>query len=168
MFKELKETVSKSLKVDWKTLKKTWLNRRYSMFMDQKISFFLMFIYLFWERQSVNREGAEREGDRIPSRLHTQHGAQCGLKPTNREIMTWFEIKSHTLRDAWAAQSVKWPTSAQVMISQLVSSSPASGSVLTVQSLEPALDSVSLSLPLPQLTLCLSLSKINILKKCFL
>ena len=37
------------------------------------------------------------------------------------------------------------------MISRFVSSSPALGSVLTVQSLEPALDSVtpSLSLPLP-------------------
>ena len=41
------------------------------------------------------------------------------------------------------AQSVKHPTSAQVMISQSVGSSPASGSVLTVQSLDPASDSVS-------------------------
>ena len=41
------------------------------------------------------------------------------------------------------AQSVKRPTSAQVMISRSVSSSPASGSVLTAQSLEPASDSVS-------------------------
>ena len=51
------------------------------------------------------------------------------------------------------AQSVKCPTSAQVLISQFVSSSPALGSVLTAQSLDPALDSVSaprpLSLPLP-------------------
>ena len=46
----------------------------------------------------------------------------------------------------WVAQSVKCLTSAQVMISQSVSSSPASGSVLTAQSLEPALDSVSPSL----------------------
>ena len=37
---------------------------------------------------------------------------------------------------------------AQVMISQLVSSSRASGSVLTAQSLEPALDSVSPSVSL--------------------
>ena len=44
------------------------------------------------------------------------------------------------------SQSVKRPTSAQVMISQSVSSSPASGSVLTAQSLDPALDSVSPSL----------------------
>ena len=45
-------------------------------------------------------------------------------------------------RGAWVAQSVKGLTSAQVMISQFVSLSPASGSVLTAQSLEPALDSV--------------------------
>ena len=38
------------------------------------------------------------------------------------------------------------PTSAQVVISRSVSSSPASGSVLTAQSLEPASDSVSPSL----------------------
>ena len=47
---------------------------------------------------------------------------------------------------AWVAQSVKHPTSAQVMISQSMSSSPASGSVLTAQSLEPASVSVSPSL----------------------
>ena len=52
-------------------------------------------------------------------------------------------------RGAWVAQSVKRPTSAQVMISRSVSSSPASGSVLTAQSLEPASDSVSPSLSAP-------------------
>ena len=41
------------------------------------------------------------------------------------------------------AQSIKHPTSAQVMISQFVSLSPASGSGLTAQSPEPASDSVS-------------------------
>ena len=57
------------------------------------------------------------------------------------------------------AQSVKRPTSAQVMISQFVSSSPMSGSVLTARSLEPDLDSVSPSLSAsPQLVLSLSLS----------
>ena len=60
---------------------------------------------------------------------------------------------------AWVAQSFGRPTSAQVMISQPVGSSPASGSVLTAQSLELVLDSVSpsLSLPPPPLVLCLSL-----------
>ena len=49
-------------------------------------------------------------------------------------------------RGAWVAQSVERPTLAQVMFSQSVSSSPASGSVLTAQSLKPALDSVTPSL----------------------
>ena len=59
---------------------------------------------------------------------------------------------------AWMAQLVKCPTSAQVMISQFVSLSPASGSVLTAQSLEPALESVSSLCPSP---LVLSVSQIN-------
>ena len=66
------------------------------------------------------------------------------------------------------AQSVKHPTSAQVMISRFVGSSSASGSVLTAQSLEPDSDSVSAP-PLPvlclSLSLSLSLSKMNNLKK---
>ena len=56
-------------------------------------------------------------------------------------------IKS-MFRGAWVAQSVKRPTLAQVMLSRFVSSSPASGSVLTAQSLEPVSDSVSPSLSL--------------------
>ena len=61
------------------------------------------------------------------------------------------------------AQSVKRPTSAQVMISRSVSSSPASGSVVTAQGLEPVSDSVSPSLsdPPPVHALSLSVSKIN-------
>ena len=61
------------------------------------------------------------------------------------------------------AQSVKHPTSAQVMISWFVSLSPVLGSVQTAQSLEPASDSVSPSLcPLPLVRApFLSLSKIN-------
>ena len=70
-------------------------------------------------------------------------------------------------RGIWVAQLVEHPTSAQVMISPLVSSSPALGSVLTAQSLEPALDSVSpFFSAFPVLTLSLSLTKINI-KKIF-
>ena len=61
-------------------------------------------------------------------------------------------------RGAWVAQVVKRLTSAQVMISRLVGSSPASGSVLTAQDLESALDSASSSLSLPPLVLSLSLS----------
>ena len=44
------------------------------------------------------------------------------------------------------AQSVKRTTSAQVMITQFVGSSPRLDSVLSVWSLEPAVDSVSPSL----------------------
>ena len=50
---------------------------------------------------------------------------------------------------AWVAQSVERPTSAQAMISRFMGSSPASGSVLTAQSLEPASVSVSPSLSAP-------------------
>ena len=65
------------------------------------------------------------------------------------------------------ALPVERPTLAQVMISQLMSSSPASDSVLTARSLEPALDSVSPSLSAPNpLAFCLRVShKINELKK---
>ena len=59
-------------------------------------------------------------------------------------------------------QLVERPILAQVMISWFVSSSPTSGSVLTVQSLESASDSVSSSLSAPTLLLfCLCLSKMN-------
>ena len=62
----------------------------------------------------------------------------------------------------WVAQLVKHPISAQVMISQFMSLSPALGSVLTSQSLEPASNSVSPSLSgHSPLELCLSLSKAN-------
>ena len=64
-------------------------------------------------------------------------------------------------RGTWVAQSVKWLTLAQVMISGFMSLSPLS--VLTAQSLKSALDSVSPSLSVPPLLmLCLCLSKINI------
>ena len=73
---------------------------------------------------------------------------------------------------AWVAQSVKHPTLAYVTISRSVSSTPASGSVATAQSLELALDSVCVCVCLslsasPPLALCLSviLSKINIKKE---
>ena len=76
-------------------------------------------------------------------------------------LITIHIFKTGSDRGAWVAQSVKHPTSAQVMISQSVSSSPALGSVLTAQSLEPASDSVSPSLsppPLPAHACAISLS----------
>ena len=67
-------------------------------------------------------------------------------------------IESQQERGAWVAQSVKRLTSAQVMISWSVSSSPAWGSGLMAQSLEPASDSVSPSLSAPPpFMLCLYL-----------
>ena len=67
------------------------------------------------------------------------------------------------------AQSVKRPTLAQVMISQFVSLSPVSGSVLTAQTLKLVSDSVSPSVSLsvgPMFMLCLSKIKIKT-KLCF-
>ena len=81
-------------------------------------------------------------------------------KQTVNESLTKLSLKWPILWGAWVAWSVKHPTWAQVMISQFVSSSPTSGFVRTAQSLEPASDSVSLSLSAPPL-LALSLSKIN-------
>ena len=61
---------------------------------------------------------------------------------------------------AWGAQSVNHPTSAQVTISQFVGWGPAANSVLTAQTLEPSLDSVSPSLcSSPVHPLSVSLSK---------
>ena len=63
---------------------------------------------------------------------------------------------------ARVAQLVEHPTSAQVIISWFVGLSPALGSVLTAQSLEPALDSVPPSLcPSPAHALSISLSVKN-------
>ena len=71
----------------------------------------------------------------------------------------WSLLKKGEKGGAWVAQSVKRPTSAQVTISHSVSSSPASGSVLTAQSLEPVSDSVSPSLSAPPHLLAHSLSQ---------
>ena len=90
----------------------------------------------------------------------------CGIEPCVSTESAWdavsvfscflFKIDSG---GAWVAQSVKCPTSTQVMISHFfVGSRPTSGSVLTARSLEPASGSVSPSLSAPpQLVLCLSL-----------
>ena len=64
-------------------------------------------------------------------------------------LTTPTSIKNHRSRGTWVAQLVKRLTSAQVMISWFVSSSPASGSVPPAQSLEPASDSVFPSLSAP-------------------
>ena len=80
---------------------------------------------------------------------------------TNLDVNLKNKIKIKN-RGTWVAQSVERPTLAQVMISQFVSLSPASGSVLTARSLEPGSDSVSpfLSAP-PPLARALSVSVKN-------
>ena len=90
-----------------------------------------------------------------PSLLYLENGQGDGSRLPNQiqdTQLIW------NFRGAWVAPSVKRPTSAQVMISGSVSSSPASGSVLTARSLEPASDSVSPHLSAPPL-LVLSLSQ---------
>ena len=76
--------------------------------------------------------------------------------PSEEAVAAW---KICAPRGTWGAQSVELerPTSAQVMISRFVGSSPASGSVLMARSPEPASDSVSPSLcpsPAHALSLC--------------
>ena len=71
-----------------------------------------------------------------------------------------FSFLNSNLGGARVAPSAKHPTSAQVVMSRSVGSSPASGSVLTAQGMDPASDSVSpcLSAP-PPITLFLCLSQ---------
>ena len=88
---------------------------------------------------------------------HNVHGRTICNSQNLRKAQV--PIKNRIGWGAWVAQLIKRLASAQVMISLLVGSSPASGSVLTAQSLEPASDSVSPSLSAPPLLmLCLSLS----------
>ena len=103
------------------------------------------------------------EKKEIGKKLHTGFSCQGQLGL----YFPWiYSVFKRECRGAWVAQSVKHPTSAQVMISWSMGLSPTSGSVLTAQSLEPALDSVSPSLSASPsialgLSLYLSLSKIN-------
>ena len=64
-----------------------------------------MFIY-FWdrERQSMNRGESEREGDtesEAGSSLWAVSTADAGFELTDREIMTWAEVRRLT---DWATQ----------------------------------------------------------------
>ena len=124
------------------------------------------YLFILSERERESMSGGKREGGRerekeregIPSRLRTvSTEPDVGFKPTNSEIMTYTDIKNQMLGvPRWLSQlSVQlW---LQLMISRLMSWSPASGSVLTAQSSEPASDSTSPSLSLPLLSLFLSL-----------
>ena len=87
-------------------------------------------------------------------------GALMKIRKTGKRQVKykWPCFRNAEFMGAWVAQSVKRPTSAQVTISRSASSSPASGSGLMAQSLEPVSDSVSLSAP-SLFMLCLSLSQ---------
>ena len=120
----------------------------------------------------------ERGRHRITSRLQVpscQHRARCrarthGTRDHDLSRSRSLNRLSHPgapqtcfFRGPWGAQSVKRPTSAQVMMSWFMGLSPASGSVLTAQSLEPAWDSVSPSLSdlPPTHVMSVSLSKMK-------
>ena len=74
--------------------------------------------------------------------------------------LSCFNLEEGLPQGTWESQLVKPPPSAQVMISWFVGSSPATGSGLTGQSLEPASDAPSPSLSAPSpITLGLSLTQ---------
>ena len=98
------------------------------------------------------------------STLQLNHGPELKCKILNYKTFRKKKKpknKKQSLQwGTWVAQLVKHMTLAQVMISQSMSLSPRSGSVLTAQILDPSLDSGSPSLSaLLPLALCLSLSK---------
>ena len=106
--------------------------------------------------------------EQAESKLRVYHMSITSDKVLISPCLHFSIFKMGIIRGTWEAQSVKHPTSAQVMILQSMSSSPVLDSVLTVQSLESALDSVSPSLSAPPpLALSLTLSKIDIKKKFF-
>ena len=115
-------------------------------------------------RVNVEREKTPSWSHTILSDLNSWEHEICYVFMRNGMVQFGTVIfKSVDSRVAWVAQLVKLLTSAQVMISWFTSSSPALGSVLTAQSLEPIADSVSSSLslcpsPACSFSLCLSLS----------
>ena len=52
-------------------------------------SLFLKFIFIYFEKERASRGGAEREGDRILSKLHAVSvEPDARLEPINHEIRT--------------------------------------------------------------------------------
>ena len=93
---------------------------------------------------TVTPTPAQAPSSRCPGRLTQGHGF-LGAWPTRTKTNETKQYPKGLFRGAWGAQSVERLTSAQVMISRFVGSSPASWSVPTARSLEPASGSVSLS-----------------------
>ena len=111
---------------------------------------------MLFRSRSKRRNGSVEKGLVAIMALGSRVGEGAG------ERMPPCYIGDRWLWGARVAQSVKRWTSAQVTISWFMGLCPTSDSVLTAQSLEPALDSVSptLSAP-PLLVLCLCLTKRN-------
>ena len=112
-------------------------------------------------RSVLTAQSLEPVSDSVPLSLSDPPLFMLCLSLSVSKINVKKYLKNYLcFRGAWVARSVKRPTSAQGMTSRSVSSSPASGSVLTAQSLEPVSDSVSPSLSdPPPFMLCLSLSQ---------
>ena len=117
-----------------------------------------------FQKAGWRRPHAARRGEDTGTHRDSWAPGRCAHSIPSRP---WDYAAFQGRGDFWGirvAQSVKRLTSARVTISQCVSLSSASGSVLTAQSPEPASDSVSPTLSAPPLvTLCISLplSKIN-------
>ena len=128
-------------------------------------------MYLFSGRVHEQERGRGRERERERERQNPKKPPHSVQSPMQGSIpWPWDHDLSQSQESdawgAWVAQSVQCPTSAQVIISQFVSLSPASGSVLTAQSLEPVPDFVSPSLSVPPLlALCQNKETFKTLKK---
>lgn len=73
----------------------TWSTRKLMFLFSGKFSFN---VYFERDREWAGEGQRERGIRRIPRRLHTVSAEpNMGFKLTNREIMTWVEVKSQTL-----------------------------------------------------------------------
>ena len=97
-----------------------------------------IFIAKCWKKADTRRKKGL-----IRSDLNMVHNVLCPLYSHfllqhEHFLKSLNVLQTLNFRGSWEAQSVKRPTSAQVMISQFMGASPTSGSVLTAWSLEPA------------------------------
>ena len=90
------------------------------------------------ERQMDDQDDIETKGttehpiqENKPKRKPNIKKPQGGKGKRSILSILFFFFKEKHFQGAWVAQLIKHPTSVQVMISQFVSLSPASGSVLT-------------------------------------
>ena len=128
-----------------------------------------MFYFLRWCLNGCAAQPAQASPSSLSSVMRPQSNLGQDLSDSKAQALLpellGLKIKKCVCWGAWVAQLVKRLTSAQVVISWFVGSSPVSGSVLTAQSLEPASDSVSLSASLLAHILSLSLKNKEIFKK---